>query len=167
MGEKTSTKPFSVTLQAIVSHWVPTVSYHFGASHIHRLSVAQATAGDISAPLNSIVWLKEMPVSHYSFVSQTIPLFPWEQERLYIPYSSVRVFRDLQLFLDVRLQIHYRREVLRQLDKHKKRHRHDNAPLSLHIIFPVSISPPNTFSWQAVLYFALSMTCWDRNVFEC
>lgn len=43
---------------SIVLHWVPTMSYHFGASHIHRLSVAQATAGDISAPLNSIVWVE-------------------------------------------------------------------------------------------------------------
>lgn len=34
---------------------------------------------------------------------------------------------------------------MRQLDKHKKRHKRDNAPLSVRIIFPLLISPPNTF----------------------
>lgn len=61
-------KPFIIKLlvgtgccchfSTVVSHWVPTMSYHFRASHIHRSSVAQATAGDISAPLNNIVWVE-------------------------------------------------------------------------------------------------------------
>lgn len=34
------------------------MSYDFWASHVHRLSVEQAAAGDISAPLNSIVWVE-------------------------------------------------------------------------------------------------------------
>lgn len=65
-----------------------------------------------------------------------------------------------------RLQIHYRWEALRQLDKHKWRHRCDNAPLSVHIIFSRSLSQGNTFFCQTVLCFALSMSCWDRNLFE-
>lgn len=42
----------------VVSHWVLIKSYHFLAFYIHWLSAAQATAGDISAPLNSIVWVE-------------------------------------------------------------------------------------------------------------
>lgn len=35
------------------------ISHHFSAFHIYWLSAAQATAGDISAPLNSIVWVEK------------------------------------------------------------------------------------------------------------
>lgn len=33
-----------------------------------------------------------MPVSHYSFIFETMPLFPWEQEHLYIPQSFTDLF---------------------------------------------------------------------------
>lgn len=60
------------------------MSFHLLAAHIGGLSVAQATAGDVSALLCSIVWAERDAFESLQLCIWNMPIFPWEQEHLYI-----------------------------------------------------------------------------------
>lgn len=139
------------------------MSYHFWASHIHRLSVAQATAGDISAPLNSIVWVERDACESLQLcIWNHTPIPLTTRASLHFIKQCKVVQRPSAIFRcegsksitegrywDSWISTSSGMDVIMHL-------------LSVHIIFPVPISQPNTFSCQSVLYFSLSMTCWDR-----
>lgn len=75
------------------------ISHHFSAFHIYWLSVAQATAGDISAPLNSIVWVeKDAYESVQLFIWNHTPIPLRTKASLHLTQQCKVVLRPLAIF---------------------------------------------------------------------